>query len=253
MQIKSKIFLIIVICLFNLNVLPVYLFADEFNISATEVSIDQKNNIVIGEGSVEVTDVEGNLIKTDKATYKKTKEFLMAEGSVEVFDTDGNVLKTNKATYDNIKNLITTYDNSELILKEGYKLTSSKILYNIKNKILSSDQNSILTDIDGNIVMVDMFQYQIKKNLFSSVGKIKIIDVKKNKYFFKEIHVDTIKKEMIGSDVSVALDNKSFGVNEENDPRFAANDILITKNKSNLSKGVFTVCKIGRASCRERV
>ena len=135
MQIKNKIFLIIVICLINLNVLPVYLFADEFNISATEVSIDQKSNIVIGEGSVEVIDVEGNLIKTDKATYKKTKEFLMAEGSVEVFDTDGNILKTDKATYDNIKNLIITYDNSELILTEGYKLTSNKILYNIKNKI----------------------------------------------------------------------------------------------------------------------
>ncbi len=249
MQIKNKIFLIIVICLINLNVLPVYLFADEFNISATEVSIDQKNNIVIGEGSVEVTDVEGNLIKTDKATYKKTKEFLMAEGSVEVFDTDGNILKTGKATYDNIKNLIITYDNSELILAEGYKLTSSKILYNIKNKILSSDQDSIFTDIDGNIVMVDMFQYQIEKNLFSSVGEIKIIDVKKNKYFFKEIHVDTIKNEMIGSDVSVALDNKSFGVSEENDPRFAANDILITKNKSNLSKGVFTVCRQKEGRC----
>jgi LPS-assembly protein len=249
MLIKNKIFLIIVICLFYLNVLPVYLFADEFNISATEVSIDQKNNIVIGEGSVEVTDVAGNLIKSDKATYKKTKEFLMAEGSVEVFDTDGNILKTDKATYDNIKNLIITYDNSELILKEGHKLTSSKILYNIKNKILSSDQDSIFADIDGNIVMVDMFQYQIEKNLFSSIGKIKIIDVKKNKYFFKEIHVDTKKNEMIGSDVSVALDNKSFGVSEENDPRFAANDILITNNKSKLSKGVFTVCKQKEGKC----
>ena len=48
-----------------------------------------------------------------------------------------------------------------------------------------------------------MFQYFINKNLFSSVGKIKIIDINKNKYFFKEIYIDTNKKEMIGSDVSV--------------------------------------------------
>ena len=82
MQIKNKIYLIIVICFFNLNVLSADLFADEFNISATEISIDQKNNIVTGEGSVEVTDVEGNLIKTDKATYKKTKEFLIDRKSV---------------------------------------------------------------------------------------------------------------------------------------------------------------------------
>ena len=39
-----------------------------------------------------------------------------------------------------------------------------------------------------------MFQYHIEKNLFSSIGKIKIIDINKNKYFFKELHVDTKKK-----------------------------------------------------------
>ena len=48
---------------------------------------------------------------------------------------------------------------------------------------------------------------------------------------------------MIGSNVSVLLDQKNFGVIEENDPRFVANDLFITKNKTTLSKGVFTVCK----------
>ena len=129
------------------------------------------------------------------------------------------------------------------MLKEGYKLTSNKILYNTIKKIISSDQNSILTDSDGNIVTVNMFQYYLEKNLFSSVGEIKIIDINKNKYFFKELHVDTKKREMIGSDVSVILDQENFGVSKESDPRFVANDIFMSKNKSNLSKGVFTVCQ----------
>ena len=88
-------------------------------------------------------------------------------------------------------------------------------------------------DEDGNIVETEMFQYDIKNNLFSSIGKIKITDIKKNKYFFKQLYVDTKKKEMIGSDVSVLLDQKSFGLSEKNDPRFVANDILISKNISN--------------------
>ena len=67
------------------------------------------------------------------------------------------------------------------------------------------------------------------------MGKIDIVDKNKNKYFFKELHVDTNKKEMIGSDASVVLDQENFGVSKENDPRFVANDIFITKNKSNLS------------------
>ena len=81
--------------------------------------------------------------------------------------------------------------------------------------------------MDGNIVTVNMFEYHLEKKLFSSVGKIKIIDINRNKYFFKELHVDTNKKEMIGSDVSVVLDQENFGVSKENDPRFVSNDIYI--------------------------
>ena len=99
MQIKNKIILII-ICTLSLSIFNSNLHAEEFNMSALEFSIDQKNNIVIGEGNVEVTDSEGILIKTDKVTYERSKEFLLVEGSVEVIDVEGNILKSDKATYD---------------------------------------------------------------------------------------------------------------------------------------------------------
>ena len=54
---------------------------------------------------------------------------------------------------------------------------------------------------------------------------------------------------MIGSDVSVILDQENFGVSQESDPRFVANDIFISKNKTDLSKGVFTVCKKRDGKC----
>ena len=242
MLIKSKIILIIFFA--------VYVFAfnqssaaDEFNISATEISFDKNNNTVVGKGSVEVTDNEGKFITADKVIYDKTKEFLTTEGSVKITDKEGNIITTNKATYDKIKDIIVTFSNSELILKEGYFLKSNKIEYDNIKKIISSGQNSILADSESNTVNVSMFQYYLEENLFSSIGKIKIIDKDKNEYFFKELHVDTKKKEMIGSSVSVLLDQKNFGVSEENDPRFVANDIFISDDKSNLSKAVFTVCK----------
>ena len=248
MQIKNKIILI-VICFLNLFVFNLNLHAEEFNISAIEITVDKANEIVIGKGSVEAIDSEGKQIKADKITYKKKKEFLLAEGSVEVFDTDGNIIKSDKATYDKIKEIIITYENSELIIKEGYKLTSNKIVYDNVKKIISSDQISTLTDMDGNIIIVSMFEYYLEKKLFSSVGKIKIIDIKRNKYFFKELHVDTKKREMIGSDVSVVLDQENFGVSKENDPRFVANDIFMSKEKSILSKAVFTVCQQREGGC----
>ncbi len=248
MLIKNKIIIIafsfLALLAANLN-----LYADEFDISAKEISIDKKNNTVIGKGSVVINDKEGKLIKANKVIYERSKEFLLIEGAVEILDIGGNILKTDKATYDKKNEVVNTYERSELILKEGYNLKTSKVIYNNIDKIISSDQNSILTDMDGNVVSVNMFQYHLEKYLFSSVGKIKVVDINKNKYFFKELHVDTKRKEIIGSDVSVILDQNNFGLDEESDPRFVANDIFLSKNKSNLSKGVFTVCKKKEGKC----
>ena len=248
MQTKNKNILILAfffnLILFNLNAI-----ADEFNISAQEISIDKKNEIVIGKGLVEATDSEGKNIKADKITYQKKKEFLLAEDSVEIFDTEGNILKSDKATYDKINEIIISYQNSKLFTKEGYILTSNKILYNNKEKIISSDQNSTLVDDDGNIIEMSMFQYDLNKKLFSAIGKIKITDINKNKYLFKELHVDTNKKEMIGSDISAVLDKENFGLSEKNDPRFVANDVLLKKNETTLSKAVFTVCQLKEDKC----
>jgi len=230
--------------LFNLNV-----YAEEFDISAKEIVINKDDEIIIGKGSVLATDSEGKRVNANKVTYEKSREFLLAEGDVKIADIDGNILKSNKATFDKINEKIVTYDYTELILKEGYKLISKDITYNTEEKILSSNQKSIFTDNDGNIVETTMFQYNINDNLFSSVGEIKVIDIKKNKYFFKELHVDTQIKEMIGSDVSVVLDQESFGVSKESDPRFVSNDIMISENKTDLSKGVFTICKKRDGKC----
>ena len=242
MQIRNKIIFIILFIL-NLSLFNSNLFADEFNISAIEITVDKENNIVIGKGSVEVTDSDGRVINANKIIYEKSKEFLQAIGSVKMTDTGGNILNSDKATYDKMNEIFVSYENSELILEEGYNLKSEKISYSIEEKLMGSDRDSIFTDIDGNIVNVSMFQYQIEKNLFSSAGSIKVVDIHNNKYFFKEIHVDTKKHEMIGSDVSVLLDQENFGVKKENDPRFVANDIFISKDKSDLSKAIFTVCK----------
>ena len=244
MQIKNKIIIFFLLYFFTLG-----LNAEEFDISATEITFDKSNNIVMGKGSVKIVDQEGKIFKSDYVIYDKSKEFLTIEGSVEVFDIEGNILKTNKATYDKKNELINTFDDSEMTITEGYKLKSKNIVYNINERILSSDQYSIFNDEDGNQIAVSMFRYYLDKKLFSSLGKIEITDIKNNKYFFKELHVDTKRKEMIGSDVSVVLDQKNFGVKEENDPRFVANDIFISKDKSVLSKGVFTVCQKKEEQC----
>ena len=243
MRMKNK-FLFLFLFAFNSN-----LNAEEFNISAKEILVDKQNKTIVGIGSVLAIDSKGNRINANKITYIKSKEFISAEGDVRIADINGNILKANKATYDKLNELILTKEKTEILIKNGYKLVTKNISYDTKEKIINSKSNSIFTDKDGNIIETSMFNYNVENNLFSSVGKIKIVDIKKNKYFFKELHVDTKINEMIGSDVSVVLDQETFGVSKESDPRFVANDIFVSKNKTNLSKGVFTICKKEDGKC----
>ena len=248
MQIKNNIKTLIILFL-SLFVFNINLCAEEFNITAKEILLDKENKILTGKGAVEAIDSDGNIIIADTIIYKKSEEFLLAEGNVKVIDKEENILLSKKVSYDKINELIRTYGNTELVLKKDYKLLSKDVYYNTNKKILNSSESSIFKDTDGNIIETSMFQYDIEKNLFSSIGKIRVEDIKKNKYFFKEIHIDTKKKEMIGSDVSVILDQENFGLSQENDPRFVANDVFMTKNRTNLSKGVFTVCKLKKNKC----
>ena len=157
MQTKNKIILIIVYLL-SFSLFNTSVYTDEFNISATEVVVDAKNNTVTGIGSVEAIDTDGRIINAEKIIYKKSSELLIAEGSVVIFDIEGNTLKSRKATYDKINELITTYEDTEIKMINEYNLLSSNIFYNVEKKIMNSNEYSKFTDKDGNIVMVDMFQ-----------------------------------------------------------------------------------------------
>jgi len=248
MQIKSKKILIyiylLIFVLVNSN-----LNAEEFNISAKEIVVDKENETLVGKGSVEATDLEGNIIYSDNITYKKSKEYLSADGNVKIIDKKGNIIKADKATFDKLNGVINTYKNTQIEFNDSYNLKTHTILYDMNEKIISSSKNSTFTDIDGNIIETSKFQYDIKNNLFSSIGKIKISDVNENVYFFKEIFVDTKKKEMIGSDISIVLNQENFGVSKKSDPRFVGNEVFVSNNKTTLSKGVFTVCQKRNGKC----
>lgn len=248
MQTKNNI--LIFVCFFiTIFSLSKNLYADEFDIKASEIAIDKENDTLAATGSVEARDNTGKVIKADKIFYERSKEFLNIEGNVTITDVEGNILKTSKASYDKINNKIVAYESTQVEFGEGYSLTTNGILYDTLEKIISSNRNTSFIDSDGNKIEVNMFQYLMKENIFSSVGEITIVDINNNKYLFKELHVDTKKKEMIGSDISAALDQENFGLTKKSDPRFVANDIFISKDKSVLSKGVFTVCQKREGKC----
>ena len=87
MQIKNskKILSILFLSFLTINL---NLYAEEFNITAKEILLDKENEILVGKGTVEAKDSDGNIISADKITYEKQEEFLLAEGNVKIITND---------------------------------------------------------------------------------------------------------------------------------------------------------------------
>ena len=99
------------------------------------------------------------------------------------------------------------------------RLESSDITLNLLTKVLSSNQSTKITDIEKNLIFLDNFEYQSNLNIFKSIGNIKVKDKLDNSYNFSQIYIDEKKKEIIGTDSKVFLNDKSFKIKKANKPR----------------------------------
>ncbi len=192
--------------------------ADELDISASEVRVDRDNQIVYGEGNVEILDVEKNLIKSEKAEYNKAKNLLKAIGK--------------------------TYIETS----EKFEISGTDIFYDRQKKIIYSQNDTVIKDRDGNKVFVNMFNYLTEKKMFLSKGNIKIIDKRNNEYLFSEIYIDEKKRKIVGSDVKSFFNEEFLKADPRNEPRFFANSGIIDEDGVVLEKGIFTTCPLHKQS-----
>ena len=126
---------------------------------------------------------------------------------------------------------------AKFISASGYEVESSDITLNLLTKVLSSNQSTKITDIEKNLIFLDNFEYQSNLNIFKSIGNIKVKDKLDNSYNFSQIYIDEKKKEIIGTDSKVFLNDKSFKIKKANKPRIFSNAISIKKIlKQNLLK-----------------
>ena len=59
---------------------------------------------------------------------------------------------------------------------------------------------------------MEKFNYDINKDIFKSVGNVKIQDVNENTYEFSQIYIDTKKKEILGTDSKLFINQNDFKI-----------------------------------------
>tara|TARA_B100000886_G_scaffold337400_1_gene298027 strand:+ start:575 stop:2911 length:2337 start_codon:yes stop_codon:yes gene_type:complete len=202
--------------LFNLLVsffFTASLFANDLEISSSEVKLDKKESKIILKGNIEAIDENKNTLKAEEAFYFKDQDLLNSIGLTSITTSENYILESRNVTFDN------------------------------KKKIIKSDFPTKITDPNGNIFSVKMFNYNSIKNVLFSKGEIKLEDVNKNLYKFNQIFIDEKKKKIIGSDAKIFFNDNKMKADVRNNPRIFANSISIDEGTTSVQKGVLTYCK----------
>ena len=86
------------------------------------------------------------------------------------------------------------------------------------------------------------FEYQTDNYIFKSIGNIEVVGNNKNKYEFSQIYIDTIKKEILGTDIKSYINDESFKIDKRNKPRIFANTFKMSERNTEFAKSIFTLC-----------
>tara|TARA_B100000963_G_scaffold101349_1_gene87659 strand:- start:18026 stop:20446 length:2421 start_codon:yes stop_codon:yes gene_type:complete len=234
---KNKILLTLLLIFFKF---PVY--AETLFIESQNISLDKKNGTSIFEKEVVVTTHEKDEIKGEYAEYNKKLGILIIKKNVKAKDINNNLIETDYAEYNEIDKILFTRGPTKIITSEKYIINGKNIIVDGKNEIIKSEESASIIDLDKNEIFLENFEYQKSNNIFRSVGYINFKDKNDNIYELSQIYIDTKKKEVIGTDSKLYLNEKDFKYNENNKPRIFSNTIKLDQDKLSFEKSIFTTC-----------
>ena len=240
---KLSILFIIFYLLFFSNI-----FAEEFYFEASEIhTLDGGNIIEVPNGGKAIANNDIEII-ADEFLYNKITTLLTANKNVVVIDALNKVtLKANKIFYLKNEEKIFTKGKTEINIDNSYLINSEDIFF-FKNKMeIISNKKTVMNDNEKNFYTVSSFKYLITDKLFRG-KKIKLFSKEKDEYFFEDGIIDLKTNEVLGKDLEVNFNNNKFG-NINNEPRLKGNTASYNKNKTLISKGIFTTCKKRKDKC----
>ena len=227
-----------------------YVFFFSFNsVSGNEITfeseeieiIDNGNKIISNKGIANSID-HGLTIKADNFDYNKTDSILIAKKNAAASLAGKNiVINADKFIYNKNLSKLSAIGNVEVYdSANNISLISDKMFYHINlNKIISESSSQIKDEL-GNLFISENFIYTLNDYLIK-FDNLQFTDVEKNITQINKAYVNTKSKKIIGKDILVNFNNKSF--NKDNEPRLKGNSIISAGNDSLITKGVFTTCK----------
>ena len=236
-------FLIILFCFFQNN-----LFAEQFNIESSEISILKEGNIVKAKNGVNISSSDGIEIITNEVIYDKKKEILTLYGNVKIKDKKNDFISEgNEYIYYKEEEKIISSGISRTKIKNKFYIESNDLVYKRNLFEVSSDKETKIEDTNNNVFFAKKFKINLTNNHLK-VKNLALFDNSNNQYFLDFALIDLNNNKFLGSDIFIDFDDKLFG-NNENNPRLKGNSVIAEVNETIVHKGTFTTCKQKKDKC----
>ena len=240
---KNKFLIILIV----FGIISNALSDEDIIFKASEINILNEGNLVKAKDGSEVILPDNITITSNEFEYNKLNSVLEFNKNILAEDKINDLeLKTEKLKYLKNRKILNTFGKTIFLIRSNYEISSNNVTYDKKKELIFSKEPSEIIDTLNNQINVDEFSYDVIKNTIKA-NKMEIIDINKNKYLFENAIIDLNNKKIAGKDIEIRMDKDLF--NPGNDPRFKGRTVKISENKTEITKGVFTTCKIRKDKC----
>ncbi len=216
-------------------------FADQFIFETSKIDILDEGNFIIAEKG-KAKSIDGDLvINAKKFEYKKNQKTIKAFDGVAFFKSSNLEIKFGELISNQSTLVTTAKKNVEIFdFDKNISIKTQLVNFNKKENTLKSPLRSVVKDKINNTLKSESFHYNFNDDVLK-LQNANLKDIYDNEFKIEIAYLNTITNELIGKDIIINLDNKSF--NKNNQPRIKGRSIEYNENSAEITKGVFTTCK----------
>ena len=223
---------------------PQNVYSNEFTFDAESIVSEKSINgdeIIKAKNGTAKSMIDKAVITSEVFRFNKKKSELEADNGLIKFLETGIDISAKKLLYNSLlSNVLATGDVDIVDNKQKLFLKSQNIFFDNKNQIIRSKTKSLINDRFGNNIEVDSFNYSLNNNLIK-INQAILTDKDNNVFNIEKAYINLLSGKLIGKDISINLNNRYL--DNSGDPRLKGSTIENTKEKTTITKGIFTNCK----------
>ena len=235
MKNKLIIFLILFVSIKNISL------ANQFQLDIKNLEVQDNGDLIIGNNGTAFSKEKNIKIEGTKFEYFKNPKLLRSYNSKIYIYPKNLEITSDRIDFLETESIFKLQGNVEIFdNSRKTKISSTNITYDLNKSIISSDTTTTIKDKLGNIFTSEKFENNLNNEILK-LENVNFTDIKNNNFKIELAFINLNQNKLIGKDINIDLNNTSF--NSENEPRLKGKSTSLNENKTELTKGAFTLCK----------